>query len=77
MKFLPLLKHGQEVYAGFGKRLIASILDMVIWMPVFFIIELFYDVWYWSEIIVILFNKRNRALHDFLAGTVVIHKKYA
>lgn len=29
-------------------------------------------VWYWSELITMLFNKRRRALHDFLAGTVVI-----
>lgn len=31
-----------------------------------------YDVWFWSEIVVILFNKKRRALHDFIAGTVVI-----
>jgi uncharacterized RDD family membrane protein YckC len=28
--------------------------------------------WYWSEVVVILFNEKKRALHDFLAGTVVI-----
>ena len=189
MEFLPLLKNGKKVYAGFGKRLIAAVLDMFIWMPVLFIyhyfqginipiaisaiilnasffsiysiyfnlhyggslgklavgiritkpngtkigikeaflrssvdiiygvfftifqiyainqldsntyliaisiermrmitplypdyhrhMNLFYDIWYWSEIIVILFNKRNRALHDLIAGTVVIHKEYA
>lgn len=32
--------------------------------------------WYWSEIIVLLFNKRKRGLHDFIAGTVVIRKEY-
>ena len=32
------------------------------------------EVWYWSELIVLLFNKRKRALHDFIAGTVVIKK---
>ncbi len=189
MEFLPLIEDGKKVYAGFGKRLIAAILDMFIWMPVLFInhyfhginipiaisaiilnaaffsiysiyfnlhfggslgklavgiritkpngtkigmreaflrssidiiygvlftifqlyainqldsatylmatsiermrmisplyfdyfkhVNLFYDIWYWSEIIVILFNKRNRALHDLIAGTVVIHKEYA
>ena len=35
------------------------------------------NVWYWSEMIVLLLNKRKRALHDFIAGTVVIQKKYA
>nr|WP_309696742.1 hypothetical protein [Armatimonas sp.] len=29
------------------------------------------QIWVWSEVVVILFNKRRRALHDFIAGTVV------
>ena len=29
-------------------------------------------IWMWSEVIVMLFNKRRRALHDFIAGTVVV-----
>jgi len=29
------------------------------------------QIWVWSEVIVMLFNKRRRALHDFIAGTVV------
>jgi uncharacterized RDD family membrane protein YckC len=28
-------------------------------------------IWGWSEIIVLLTNEKRRALHDFLAGTVV------
>lgn len=32
------------------------------------------NVWVWSEFITILFNKRKKALHDYLAGTVVIRK---
>ena len=39
--------------------------------------SIFFNVWYWGEMIVLLFNKRKRALHDFIAGTVVIHKKFA
>lgn len=35
------------------------------------------ELWYWSEFIVLLFNKRRRAIHDFIAGTVVIHQEYA
>ena len=31
-----------------------------------------YTVWMWSEIIVMLFNEKRRALHDFIAGTVVV-----
>jgi len=34
------------------------------------------QVWWWSEFIVLLFNKRKRAIHDFMAGTVVIKKQY-
>ena len=30
------------------------------------------QIWVWSEVVVMLFNKRRQALHDFIAGTVVI-----
>ncbi len=30
------------------------------------------NIWVGSEVIVMLFNKKRRALHDFIAGTVVI-----
>ncbi|WP_255590049.1 hypothetical protein [Marinicella meishanensis] len=33
-------------------------------------------VWYWSELLVMLTNERRRALHDFIAGTVVIKKAF-
>lgn len=29
-------------------------------------------LWGWSEFIVMLFNRRRRALHDFMAGTIVV-----
>ena len=32
------------------------------------------NVWIWSEFLVMLTNKKRRALHDFIANTVVIHK---
>ena len=35
------------------------------------------QIWMWSELIVLLFNKRKRALHDFIAGTIVINKEFA
>jgi uncharacterized RDD family membrane protein YckC len=31
------------------------------------------NVWVWSELIVLLTNRKRRALHDFIAGTVVVH----
>jgi len=33
-------------------------------------------IWFWSELLVLLTNKRKRALHDFIAGTVVIKKQF-
>lgn len=33
-----------------------------------------YMVWICSEVVVMLTNRRRRALHDFLAGTVVVRK---
>lgn len=30
------------------------------------------QVWLWSEFVVMLTNKKRRALHDFIAGTVVV-----
>ena len=35
------------------------------------------QIWVWSEVVVLLFNKRKRALHDFIAGTIVIKKGFA
>jgi len=35
------------------------------------------QVWVWGEFIVLLTNKRRRAIHDFIAGTVVIQKQFA
>lgn len=35
-------------------------------------IDILLNVWVWSEFIVMLTNKRRRALHDFMAGTVVV-----
>jgi uncharacterized RDD family membrane protein YckC len=40
-------------------------------------IDILGQIWFWSELIVLLFNKRKRAIHDFIAGTIVIHKEFA
>jgi len=34
------------------------------------------NIWIYGELIVLLTNKRKRSVHDFIAGTVVIKKKY-
>ena len=41
------------------------------------IIAVAQQVWIWSEVIVLLFNKRKRAIHDFIAGTVVVKNEFA
>ena len=40
-------------------------------------VESLAELWFWSEIIVLLFNERKRAVHDLIAGTVVVHKRFA
>ena len=36
-------------------------------------IEVLFNIWTWGELIVLLTNRKRRALHDFIAGTVVVH----
>ena len=40
--------------------------------PLFGTHDALQQAWMWSELLVLLFNKKRRALHDFIAGTVVI-----
>ena len=35
-----------------------------------------YNIWILSGLITLLFNKRRRAIHDFIAGTVIVKSKY-
>ncbi|MCR9185270.1 MAG: hypothetical protein NXH81_07740 [Halieaceae bacterium] len=34
------------------------------------------QLWVWREFIVLLFNKRKRAIHDVIAGAVVMKQEY-
>ena len=43
--------------------------------PVGYWYDVISQVWLWSEMVVLLTNKKRRALHDFIAGTVVIHTR--
>src|SRR5215467_2262693 len=36
------------------------------------IVDICEQVWIWSELVIMLTNRKRRALHDFLAGTVVV-----
>jgi uncharacterized RDD family membrane protein YckC len=45
--------------------------------PIFVIIyTILSNIWTYSELFVLLFNKRKRALHDFMANTVIVRAKY-
>jgi uncharacterized RDD family membrane protein YckC len=33
--------------------------------------------WTLSELVVLLFNEKRRAIHDYIAGTVVVHTREA
>jgi uncharacterized RDD family membrane protein YckC len=35
-------------------------------------LQIVQNVWVWGELIVLLTNRKRRALHDFIAGTVVV-----
>jgi|SRR5665213_3268213 len=36
-------------------------------------LQIVQNVWIWGELLVLLTNRKKRALHDFIAGTVVVH----
>lgn len=57
-------KNRPEVLAGFFPS----------WYGIIFILQ---TIWIWGEFIVLLLNKRKRAVHDFIAGTVVIKKEFS
>jgi uncharacterized RDD family membrane protein YckC len=46
-------------------------------LPVYFSVNTWAsNIWTYSELFVLLFNKRKRALHDFIAETVIVRTKY-
>ena len=45
--------------------------------PTFFKIHTWMNnIWVYGELVVLLTNKRKRAVHDFIAGTVIVKSKY-
>jgi uncharacterized RDD family membrane protein YckC len=66
---------GQYAAATFMERAVIVQKYYPSWFT--FVCTILQQIWIWSEIIVLLLNKRKRALHDFIAGTVVIHKEFA
>jgi uncharacterized RDD family membrane protein YckC len=43
-----------------------------LWLPT---LDILGQLWFWSEVVTMLFNKKKRALHDFIAGTMVIQEQ--
>lgn len=84
--FISIIMFGLQVYAiskvnpneylaaGIGGRSMMLISLYPFWYKYFNPAS---QIWYWSEMVVLLFNKRKRAIHDYIAGTVVIHKDLA
>lgn len=45
--------------------------------PLLFTVYIWFsNIWTWGELIVLLTNPRKRALHDYIAGTVIVKKIY-
>jgi uncharacterized RDD family membrane protein YckC len=36
-------------------------------------LQIVQNIWVWGELIVLLTNRKRRAIHDFIAGTIVVH----
>lgn len=45
-----------------------------VWLPMSLISNISL-VWIYSELLILLLNQHRRAIHDYIAGTVVIHKE--
>lgn len=57
----------------FSLRYIARTQKMVEMAPPWYgLVNILMQVWIWGEFVTMLFNKKRRAVHDFIAGTVVI-----
>lgn len=60
----------QEYFSvGYMERSFKLVGAMPSW---FWIVNVSLNVWVWGEFVTMLTNKKRRAIHDFLAGTVVL-----
>ncbi len=67
-----------DLYLGFKtsmhQSLDLALADLTLWLKLCLgVLPLLVLVYDWSEIFVLLTNQKRRAIHDFIAGTVVIH----
>jgi uncharacterized RDD family membrane protein YckC len=71
---VPLFQITDEAYfsLSFVQRQLYLVRLAPFWYQPVDVVE---QVWIWSEFIVLLTNRKRRALHDFIAGTIVIVQK--
>jgi|EP01034_Spumella_vulgaris_P037549 uncharacterized RDD family membrane protein YckC len=67
------LAMGDERYlsVGFMGMNTALVEQAPLWYPA---VTTAMQIWIWGEFVTMLFNKRRRAVHDYMAGTVVVRK---
>jgi len=74
---LATLLIGLFLYSSAGTSQTSEINSFQRQLPSWDLLDDLWDVWIWSEVVVLLFNQHKQGLHDFLAGTFVIHQQKA
>ena len=75
MMTVCILQADDAVYTSLGWQRQAQYLMSL--SPTFFRVHTrISNIWFYSELIVLLTNDRKRAIHDFIAGTVIVKAKY-
>ncbi|MDB5800803.1 MAG: hypothetical protein JWL63_1742 [Rhodocyclales bacterium] len=67
------LKMTDELYFSLGRVARGAMLMEL--APSYKLISILIQLWVFSEFITMLFNKKRRAVHDFIAGTVVVRRE--
>src|SRR5262245_12337481 len=70
---LAILKMTDEEYFSVG-YLERSVRLVEAAPPWYQMVNILTQIWVWSEFVTMLFNRKRRAIHDFMAGTVVIRR---
>ncbi|MDR1322184.1 MAG: RDD family protein [Gracilibacteraceae bacterium] len=73
MMTVAILLADEEIYNNLGMFQKSAYLSSLVRNNIVIALT---NIWYWGEFVVLLFNKRKRALHDFIGGTVVVKAKY-
>ena len=74
MTVISILRADHEIYSNLPRLERIGYLSSL--SPGTNLISALSNIWIWSEVVVLLINKRKRAIHDYIAGTVIIKTKY-